>query len=112
MKTGSEIHYVPSRTVCIKFAGQSLPRFIYLFNCRYSVHPFIPKTRICFSCFRVGHLSKTCKSRPRCLYCGEAAYDSSEACAQKQSLPKCINCNGDYLATSHDCSKVLRWLFP
>jgi len=81
MKIDSEIRYVPSRTVCLKFAGQA-PRFIYFFNCRYSVYPFIPKTRICFSYFRVGHLSKTCKSRPRCLYC-EATHDSSEDCARK-----------------------------
>jgi len=71
MKINNEIRYVPSRTVCLKFADQSLSRFIYLFNCRYPVYPFIPKTRICFSCFKVGHLNKTCKSRPRCLYCGE-----------------------------------------
>jgi len=101
MKTDNTTRYVPSRTVCLKF---TLPRFIYLFNCRYSVYPFIPKTRICFSCFRVGHLSK---ARPRCLYCGEAAHDSSADCARKQSPPTCINCSGDHLATSHDCPKVL-----
>jgi len=107
IKIDNEIRYVPSRTVCLKFAGQSLLGFIYLFNCRYPVQPFIPKTRICFSCFRVGHLSKVCKSRPRCLHCGEASHDTPEICAFKQSSPKCINCNGEHLATSHDCPKVL-----
>jgi len=29
MKTGSEIHNIPFRTVCLKFAGQSLPCFIW-----------------------------------------------------------------------------------
>jgi len=106
MKIDNETRYVPSRTICLKFAGQALPRFIYLFNCRYSIYPFIPKTKICFSCFRVGHLSKACKSRPRCLYCGEAAHDSSEECAHKQSSSIRINCSGDHLATSHDCLKV------
>jgi len=103
----NEVRYVPSRTLCLKFAGQSLPRYVYLSNCRYAVFPYVPKTRICFSCFRVGHLSKSCKSRPRCLYCGEAPHGSSEECIQKQSPPKCINCDGDHLATSHECSKVL-----
>jgi len=107
MKIDNETRYVPSRTICLKFAGQALPRFIYLFNCRYSIYPFIPKTKICFSCFRVGHFSKACKSCPRCLYCGEAAHDSSEDCARKQFPPTCVNCNGDHLATSHDCPKVL-----
>jgi len=108
VKMSNEIQYVPSHTVCLKFVGQSLPRFIYLFNCRYLVLPFIPKTRICFACFRIRYLSKTCKSHPRCLYCGEAAHDSSDTCSQKQGPPRCINCGGDYLATSHDCPKVLK----
>jgi len=107
LKLDNEVNYVPSCTICLKFAGQILPRFIYLFNCRYSVYPFIPKTRICFSCFRVGHLNKTCKSRPRCLYCGETVHDSSEVYSLKQAPPKCINCKGDHLATSHDCPRVM-----
>jgi len=107
VKSDNEIQYVPSRTLCVKFSGQSLPRYIYLFNCRYPVAPFIPKTRICFSCFRVGHLSKACKSHPRCLFCGESAHDSSDSCPIRQAPPKCINCKGDHLATSHDCIKVI-----
>jgi len=107
VKVDNEVRYVPSRTLCVKFSGQSLPQYVYLFNCRYPVVPFVPKTRICFSCFRVGHLSKSCKSRPRCLFCGDSAHDSSETCSLKQAPPKCINCKGDHLATSHDCIKVI-----
>jgi len=55
----------------------------------------------------VGHLSKACKSRPRCLFCGKSAHDSPELCPLRQAPPKCINCKGDHLATSHDCSKVI-----
>jgi len=107
LKSGNDIQYVPSRTLCIKFSGQVLPRFIYFYNCRYPVSPFIPKTRICFSCFRIGHLSKSCKSRPRCLHCGEPQHTTAENCPSKHLPVKCINCGGDHLATSHDCPKVL-----
>jgi len=107
LKTGNDIQYVPSRTLCVKFAGQFLPNFIYFHNCRFSVSPFIPKTRICFSCFRVGHLSKTCKGRPRCLHCGELQHSAAEACPSKHSPARCINCGGDHLATSHECPRVL-----
>jgi len=107
LKSGKDIQYVPSRTLCIKFAGQSLPNFIYFHNCRFPVSPFIPKTRICFSCFRVGHLSKTCKSRPRCLHCGELQHPAAEVCPSKHSSTKYINCGGDHLATSHECPRVL-----
>jgi len=52
-------------------------------------------------------LSKSCRSRQRCLFCGEATHGASESCAQKQSPPKCINCGGDHLATSHECPRVV-----
>jgi len=70
VKTEGEIKYLPSRTICIKFAGQFLPQYVTISNCRYSVSPFIPKTQICFSCFRVGHPSKICKSK----ICKTSAY--------------------------------------
>jgi len=72
-----------------------------------SCHPFYPENENLFSCFRVGHLSKTCKSQPRCLYCGESVHDSPDVCSLKQALPKCINCKGDHLVTSHDCIRVI-----
>jgi len=52
-KVDNEFKYLPSRTVCIKFLGQSLPQYIYLYNCRHLVYPVISKARICFVCFRV-----------------------------------------------------------
>jgi len=54
VKVGTDIQYVPSRTICVKFAGQSLPPFIYFYNCRYPVLPFVPKARICYACYRIG----------------------------------------------------------
>jgi len=33
LKSGNDIQYMLSRTLCIKFAGQSLPNFIYFHNC-------------------------------------------------------------------------------
>jgi len=46
-------------------------------------------------------------NRSRCLHYGGAVHDSSEDCVQQQSSPTCINCNGDHLASSHDCPKLL-----
>jgi len=108
VKTGNEFQYVPSRTICIKFTGQQLPSHIGLFNCRYPIFPFVPKARICFSCFRIGHLSKACKSNPRCLLCGDSAHISSKDCPNSSLPAKCINCEGAHLVTSHDCPEVTR----
>jgi len=66
IKVEGEFKYVPLHTICIKFANQSLPQYINIFNCRYSILPYIPKVRIYFACFHIG-LSKACKSQPRCV---------------------------------------------
>jgi len=108
VKIENEIKYLPSRTICVKFSGQLLPQFVYLSNCRYAVSPFVPKARICFSCFRVGHVSKSCKGKPRCLHCGETKHTSSDLCPRAQAPQACINCLGDHLATSHLCPHIVK----
>jgi len=37
IKIDEEIKYLPARTVCIKFSGQSLPQYVYLYNCSFSI---------------------------------------------------------------------------
>jgi len=108
IKVSNDFQYTPSWTICIKFVGQSLPSHIYFFNCRYPVFPFVPKARICFACYRIGHLRKTCKSKPRCLFCGDSAHDPPEDCVDRPTSPKCLNCGGNHLATSHDCPEVIK----
>jgi len=107
-KIDNKIKYLPSRTVCIKFSGQLLPQYVYLYSCRYSVSPYIPKARICFQCFRVGHVSKTCKGKPRCIHCGNDKHASTKPCPRAQSTYICINCSGDHLVTSHLCPDVIK----
>jgi len=106
VKIDGEVKYVPSRTVCLKFAGQLLPKYIFFSRTRYEVYPFIPKVQICFSCFRVGHISKSCKSKPRCLFCGDDVHEKDDPCVNRSNPPRCINCQGNHLATSHTCPVV------
>ncbi|XP_011700856.1 PREDICTED: uncharacterized protein LOC105457718, partial [Wasmannia auropunctata] len=102
-----KVQYAPSRTLCVKFAGQCLPSEIILFNARYRVDPYIPKARICFSCYRIGHIRKECKSKPRCVFCGMDPHND-EVCPQKDNEPQCINCKGKHLATSHLCPTMIK----
>lgn len=108
-KTSDGIKYEPSRTLCFKFAGQVLPQYIYLFRVRHEVCPFVPKAKICYSCFRVGHVSKSCKGRPRCIYCGEDKHDENITCQNKNKPPRCVNCSGSHLPTSHECPLVINF---
>jgi len=59
-----------------------------------------------FSCFRMGHMSKSCKNQSRCIYCGGNRHKENEECTFKTSPPVCINCKGAHLPTSHECMLV------
>jgi len=84
IRVEGEIKYIPSRTVYLKFAGQILPKYIFLCQNRYEVSPFIPKIKICFSCYRIGHISKVCKGKPRCIFCGQDSHDNNDSCTEKK----------------------------
>jgi len=106
IRVNGETKYIPSRTVCIKFAGQILLKYVFFCRTCHEVFLFVPKVKICFSCFRVGHISKACKGKLRCIFCSKDAHDSNESCSDKNNKPKCINCHGDHLASLHDCPIV------
>lgn len=102
----NEVKYVPSKTICVKFAGQVLPKHVALYRLRHEVYPYIPKVKICFSCFRVGHIGKWCKSKPRCARCGKDKHDSENSCPLINEEVSCINCGGPHFPTSHSCPLV------
>jgi len=108
LKINGELKYVPSRSISLKFAGQILPKYVFLCRNRYEVFPYISKVKICYSCHRIGHISKNCKGKPRCLYCGGDKHDSLSSCPSINDNPMCINCQGEHLATSYDCPIIIR----
>lgn len=99
---------VPSSTICVKFAGQFLPKQVYILKTRHEVTPFIPKTKVCYRCFRVGHISASCRSSERCLKCGQNKHTEETSCSATGKPPTCINCKGEHLATSPNCSIAAR----
>jgi len=101
-----ETKYISSRTVCLKFTGQILPKCVYLCRTRHKVYPFV---KICFSCYRIGYISKACRGKPRCIFCGKDVHDPKDPCSNRNNSSCCINCKGDpHLISSHDCSVVAR----
>lgn len=99
VRVNGVISYIPSGTVCIKFAGQSLPKHIYLYKTKHDVSPFIPNVKIYYSCFRVGHIGSACKGSPRCLTCGNDKHSNESECPLKSSPSVCINYKGPHLAS-------------
>ncbi|KYN01806.1 hypothetical protein ALC62_07394, partial [Cyphomyrmex costatus] len=104
--------YVPSRTIRIKFAGQILPKEVFLFKVKHEVRPYIPAPRICHRCYRVGHVNNSCKSNPRCKFCGDDSRgrdnDAGCQCNMQTEAPKCINCQGNHWANDRACPIVVK----
>lgn len=99
--------FVPSATIKVKFEGRVLPKSVSLFFTILSVTPYIPRTSVCYNCFRTGHISKACKSVPRCVYCGKNKHADTEPCSNMADSPHCINCGGAHLATASICPHII-----
>lgn len=84
-----------------------MPRHISLFKARHEVFPFIPKVKVCFACYKVGHVSKVCRDKPRCIFCGKERHPNGEQCELKDTPHKCINSGGGYLPTSMSCPFII-----
>ncbi|KYN19123.1 hypothetical protein ALC57_08549 [Trachymyrmex cornetzi] len=100
--------FVPSTTVNLKFAGQSLSKHVTLYYDLHAVSPFIFRIKTCFNCYRIGHISKYCKRNPRCRLCGQPPHGEETICERQDLSPKYINCNGDHLSTSSNCPLFIR----
>ncbi|XP_011883616.1 PREDICTED: uncharacterized protein LOC105570780, partial [Vollenhovia emeryi] len=84
VKTDQGYTYEPSRSLSIQFAGQALPNHV------------------------VGHISNSCKSKARCIYCGEDKHEDKDyVCALSTGDHTCLNCKGNHLPTSHECPTVI-----
>ena len=93
---------VPSTTVQIKFEGQEVPDFIDLFHMRIKVDPYITQPKLCFSCFRFGHVANQCKN-PRCRFCGSSPHEKEQVCPQINGPHTCLNCKGPHLVSDKNC---------
>ena len=56
----------------------------------------------CYNCQCFGHSAKTCRSKQKCLLCGEN--HSHKGCPSRESRkPTCANCNGPHVASYKGC---------
>ncbi|XP_074029634.1 uncharacterized protein [Leptinotarsa decemlineata] len=94
----NKTEYVATKLCIITFRSQVLPKYISINRVRIEVEPYIQKVLLCYNCFRYGHLGKQCKSKPRCIQCGEQ--HSSSDCQNSNPDPKCFNCGGSHLSTN------------
>lgn len=97
---------VPTGTVKVTFAGQTLPEVIDLYGAKRKVTPYYFSVTQCFGCYRFGHTQKNCRGKKKCRTCGENMEDNShEKCSNKV---KCVNCNENHSSTDKQCEERMR----
>ena len=66
--------------------------------------------RRCFNCQCFGHSAQNCKSKQKCVICGEN--HSHKGCPQKEAKqPKCANCSGPHVASYKGCPEYKKQAF-
>ena len=64
----------------------------------------------CYNCQCFGHSAKTCRSKQKCLICGEN--HSHKGCPSRESRkPTCVNCNGPHVASYKGCPEYKKQAF-
>ena len=66
------------------------------------VDPYIAQPKVCFSCFRFGHVANQCKN-PRCRFCGSSPHEEGHLCPQTNGPHTCLNCKGPHLISDKNC---------
>lgn len=88
---------VPTNSIKITFASQSLPSYIILHMVKTEVSAYIPRPIICNSCLRYGHKLSGCRSKRRCPACSSLEHEI--ALCPNSGRPKCAHCEGEHLST-------------
>ena len=78
----------------------------------YKVEEFRASVSVmqCYNCQCFGHSAKTCRSKQKCLICGEN--HSHKGCPSRESRkPTCANCNGPHVASYNGCPEHKKQAF-
>ena len=64
----------------------------------------------CFNCQSFGHSAKNCRSKQKCLICGES--HTHKGCPNTEARkPKCANCKGPHVASYKGCPAYKKQAF-
>lgn len=91
-------HWEPSEFVRICFKGPSLPRYIYIYDTRAQVSPYIYPVTQCSRCWRFGHSIRMCPSLK--IICPKCTRPHANC---ETTTFKCNNCAGQHMAMAKIC---------
>ena len=90
-------------SVILTFNTTDLPVNVNLCYQVFAVKQYVPSVSRCFKCQRFGHTADSCRSKLRCVRCGEQ--HTFEQC-KKKLTPVCANCGGEHSAAFHGCEQA------
>ena len=65
----------------------------------------------CWNCQSFGQWAKTCRSKTKCLICGEGHHQKGCPNKEKKKQPKCANCKGPHVASYKGCPAYKKQAF-
>lgn len=97
-RNSEEGQWESSEAIRLCFNSSTLPSYIYIFNTRVVVVPYLFPVTQCSKCWRFGHSLKMCPSlKPICPKCGKHHANC------ETMVFKCVNCSGKHMALSKVC---------
>ena len=65
-------NWIDSHAIKLKVKANTLPASIFIYKWKFLLDRYTAVPMQCFFCQRIGHTSRSCKSKkPRCMICGE-----------------------------------------
>lgn len=102
-KNSSDGRWEQSESVRVCFKGKQVPTYIYIFDVKIRVYPYVHPVTQCSRCWRFGHTIRLCSSNKTvCPKCG----GNHANCETTQF--KCNNCGGCHMALAKVCPKFKR----
>lgn len=102
-----ETKLVPTQTFYLKFENRVRPDHVSLFQVRHPVDAWVSPVKIRFNCFRFNHVASQCKSRAKCMKCGDPKHTTGVDCPNKDGPPRCANCKEAHLPIDRKCRLFL-----
>ncbi|XP_022831899.1 uncharacterized protein LOC111360253 [Spodoptera litura] len=93
-----EGNWIDCESVRVSFKGNVLPQYIYAYDCRFKVDPYVFPVTQCSGCWQFGHIIKYCPTKKiLCPKCG----GNHENCTIKDFT--CLNCKGNHFVLDKTC---------
>ncbi|KAF9419092.1 hypothetical protein HW555_004263 [Spodoptera exigua] len=97
-RLNSDGEWVECESIRVCFKTNSLPPFIYAYDCRFKVESYEFPVTQCNGCWQFGHFIKYCPVKK--IICPKCGGDHANCSMENY---KCLNCKGDHFVLDKKC---------